>query len=172
MKKTVSLIFILFFMTSCAGFSDDLWDNFGDQNIYGQKPVSDKEFEQALESKKKKKPKKNKDIPKGQELYKGSDVVKPAETPVILIPTTLIIEDTQIPTGHYQVEGEMKDGKPYLKFYQAHFLKAEIPAIETDDDFNQDNVNFVKLLDENEKQVKIIFGSLDFNAYSIINIAE
>ena len=59
-----------------------------------------------------------------------------------------------------------------MKFYQAHFLIAEVPAVETQDDFNQETVHFVKILDNGEKQVKIIFGSLDFNAYTIVNIAE
>ena len=49
---------------------------------------------------------------------------------------------------------------------------AEIPAVETHDDFNQETVHFVNLLENGDKQVKIIFGSLDFNAYSVVNIAE
>ena len=69
-------------------------------------------------------------------------------------------------------DGEKKNGKLYLKFYQAHYLMAEIPAVETHDDYDQETVHFVKILDNGEKQLKIIFGSIDFNAYSVVDIAE
>lgn len=53
MRKFLTILFIIFIASNNAVFAEgDLWDNFGDSNIYGQKPVSDKEFEQALESKK------------------------------------------------------------------------------------------------------------------------
>lgn len=43
-------------LTTNYAFADgDLWDNFGDTNVYGQKPVSDEEFDKALESKQKRK---------------------------------------------------------------------------------------------------------------------
>ena len=57
MKKLFLTFFSLIFSISTAVYADDegLWDNFGDTNIYGQKPVSDQEFEKAIESKKGKK---------------------------------------------------------------------------------------------------------------------
>lgn len=178
MKKLIAIIFTLVFCGINSTFAEnDLWDNYGDQNSYGQKAVSDQEFDKALESKQKKRKKRDKNIPKGSEFHQSNETefIKKSEEelPILCIPANLIItENKTLPVGHYQVKGELKNGKPVLKMYQAHFVMAEIPAIETDDDFEQETVNFVKILDNGEKQVKIIFGSLDFNAYSIINIAE
>ena len=179
MRKIIAIIFSAIFFTSSAVFADgDLWDNFGDQNVYGQMPVSDEQFDKALESKlKKKRKKRDKNIPKGEEFHQSNETqfIKEAEEelPILCIPANLVISENQIvPVGHYQVMGELKNGKPVIKLYQAHYLIAEIPATETNDDFGQDTVHFVNLLDNGEKQVKIIFGSLDFNAYSIINIAD
>ncbi len=177
MKQIIVIIFALIFFCGTASFAEgDIWDYFGDQNVYGQKAVSDEEFDKALESKQKKK-RKNKNIPKGEEFHQSNETQFINETeedlPILCVPAGLIISDSKIlPPGHYQVIGEKKDGKPILKFYQAHYLMGEIPAIETKDDFAQPDVHFVKLLNNGDKQVKIIFGSLDFNAYRIINIAE
>ena len=49
---------------------------------------------------------------------------------------------------------------------------AQLPACETLDDFNQKTINFVELLPEDEDKVKIIFGNVDFNAYTILDIAH
>lgn len=176
MKKFLTTIFSLIIFTSCAALAEgDLWDNFGDQNSYGQTPVSDKEFEKALESKRGKK-KRNKNIPKGNELHQSNETqfIKDAEEemPVLCIPVQLKVGNEIIPVGHYQIDGEKKDGKTSLKLYQAHFLMAQIPAQETQDDYGKETVHFVELLEHNDKQVKIIFGSIDFNAYSIIDVAE
>lgn len=176
MRKIIAIIFSVIFLTGIAAKSEDLWDNYGDQNVYGQKAVSDEDFNKALESKKKRK-KRDKNIPKGNEFHQSNETqfIKDAEDelPILCVTADLAAGgDKVLPVGHYQVKGEKIDGKPVLKMYQAHYLIAEIPAVETDDDFGQETVHFVNLLDNGENQVKIIFGSLDFNAYSIINIAE
>lgn len=177
MRKFLLILFGLIFLTTNYAFADgDLWDNFGDQNSYGQKPVTDEEFEKALESKQRKK-KKNKNIPKGQEFRQSNETdfvnnIK-EDLAVICIASPLKIgEEGVLPVGHYQVKGEMKNGQPRIKLYQAHFLMAEFPAIETNDDFDEKEINFVRMLDHNETQFKIIFGSIDFNAYAIVDIAE
>ncbi len=179
MRKIITIIFSIIFFAGNMSFADgDLWDNFGDQNVYGQMPVSDEQFEKALESKlKKKRKKRDKNIPKGEEFHQSNETqfIKEAEEelPILCVPANLIVSENKVlPPGHYQIMGEKLNGKPVLKFYQAHYLIAEIPAVETDDDFNQETVHFVNILDNGEKQVKIIFGSIDFNAYSIINIVE
>lgn len=177
MRKIISIMFAIIFLIGNTVLADtDIWDYFGDQNVYGQMPVSDEEFEKALESKTKKK-KRDKNIPKGEEFHQSDETqfIKQTEDemPVLCIPAKIkLSEDEILPIGHYQVDGEKRNGKPYLKFYQAHYLMAEIPAVETYDDFNQDTVHFVNLFENGDNQVKIIFGSLDFNAYSIVNVVE
>ncbi len=177
MRKFLTLIFgILILVTGNISYADgDLWDNFGDQNVYGQKPVSDEDFDKALESKQKKK--KNKNIPKGEEFRQSNetDFINKVDTalPVLCISIPLKIgEDGILPVGHYQVKGEKENGQPRLKLYQSSFLMADIPAVETNEDFDQPEINFVGMIDYNDKQYKIIFGSVDFNAYAIVDTAE
>ena len=47
-----------------------------------------------------------------------------------------------------------------------------LEVTETDDDFNEKDLNFAKILPVNDKFVKLILGSIDFNAYSIIHIVD
>lgn len=176
MKKLLSILFIIFFASNNIVFAEgDLWDNFGDSNIYGQKPVSDKEFEQALESKKGKK-KRDKNIPKGESFSQSNETEQITNTtkelPVLLIPLNLKADNSYIPVGHYQVEGVRENGQTFLKLYQAHDIIAKLPATETNDDFDEPTINFVKLLPHGEAHVQIIFGGIDFNAYSVIDIAD
>lgn len=175
MRKILALIFSLFILNNGICFADgDLWDNFGDQNNYGkQQFVSDDEFDKALESKKRKK---NKKI-KGEEFHQANETKAITDTseelPILCVPANLLIsEDIIVPSGHYQVIGEKKNGVPVLKLYQAHFLMAEIPATETNDDFGQESVNFVSVIDASGNKLKIIFGSIDFNAFAVVDIAE
>ena len=174
MRKIFAIIFSLFIFCNGICLADDLWDNFGDQNSYGkQQFVSDDEFDKALESKKRKK---NKKI-KGEEFHQSNETQAITDTEeelsILCVPANLVVDgDVIIPTGHYQVIGEKRAGKPVLKLYQAHFLIAEIPATETNDDFGQESVNFVSVTDAPGNKLKIIFGSIDFNAFAVVDIAE
>lgn len=178
MRKIFVILFgIIVLGTNCALADDgDLWDNFGDQNAYGQKPVTDEEFDKALQSKQRKK-KRDKNIPKGEEFRQSNEtdfVNQVKETlPIICISVPLKVGETGVlPVGHYQVKGEMKNGYPRIKLYQSHYLMADFPAEETDDDFDEQEINFVRLLEHNEGLYKIIFGSVDFNAFAIVEQAE
>lgn len=174
---------IIFFIALCASVDTayaegDLWDNFGDTNVYGQKPVTDEEFEKALESKKGK-PKKPKDrLLRNGEAFQESNETEvlsqmPKELPILLVPVNLEIKkDVILPVGHYQVKGIKKDGKIYLQLFQSSELLASVPAVETKDDFGEEEINFVRLIGENANQAKIIFGSLDFNAYALVKIVQ
>lgn len=175
MKKILSIFLILFFSGNLALADSDLWDNFGDQNTYGQQAVTDQDFQKALESKKGKK-KKDKNIPKGKSFSQSNETEAIANTskelPVLLIPLTLKIGDGLIPIGHYQIEGAKENNQIFLKLYQGHTLMAKLPAEETNDDFGEQTINFVKLIPHGDYHIKIIYGCLDFNAYSVIDIAE
>lgn len=177
MKKFLTVLFAIIVCSGNFALAEgDLWDNYGDQNIYGQEAVSDKEFEQALESKKGKK-KRDKNIPKGESIQQSNETDSilnvSKELPILLIPLNLKLQDGSIiPTGHYQVEGVKENGKTYLKLYQAHYVIAKLPAAETNDDFGEQAINFVKLVPHGQAHVQIVFGNVNFNAYSIIDIAE
>jgi len=186
MKKFLLIIFGIFLSTQLAVFSDDfstsgdMWDNFGDQNTYGQKPVTDEEFEKALKKKKTKKnffgkEIKNKNIPKGEEFRQSNETSfiteVPKELPVVLIPVELVIDEyTIVPIGHYQIKADKKDGEVWIKLYQSGALMAQIKANETNDDFSQETVNFANWLEHGRDKIRIIYGSLDFNAYADVFI--
>ena len=97
MKKFILPLLTILLSGNLAFADGDLWDNFGDSNVYGQKAVTDDEFDKALESKKKK-PKKNKEE---KQLEKGKTFSESNETemlnntvkelPVLLIPVNLKI---------------------------------------------------------------------------------
>lgn len=174
MRKFLVFMFIFLFTTSAVFADGDLWDNFGDTNTYGQKAVSEQDFEKALESKQKKK-RRDKNIPKGESFSQSNEteIIKnsTSELPILLVPLPLKIDKKYVlPIGHYQVEGVKENGNVYLKFYQAHDVMAKIPAEETDDDFGEDSINFVKLVPHGDYHVEVRYGGVDFNAYSIIDI--
>ena len=139
MKKFLIILGIIFI--GCNVFAEgDLWDNFGDTDIYGQKAVTDQDFDKALESKQKKK-KRDKNIPKGENFSQSNETEmlknSTKELPVLLIPLTLKVnEKYSIPIGHYQVEGVKENGEVFIKLYQAHDVIAKLPAEETNDDFS------------------------------------
>ncbi len=175
MQKFSLLILFLLILAGSNVLADDLWDNFGDSNVYGQEAVTDDDFEKALESKQKKKVKKDKNIPKGESFSQSNETEiltnTSKEPQILLIPLPLKVNDNYtIPIGHYEVEGVKEDGEVYLKLYQAHSLMAKIPAEETYDDFGEDAINFVKLQPHGDYHVEILYGGLDFNAFAIIDI--
>jgi hypothetical protein len=45
-----------------------------------------------------------------------------------------------------------------------------MPVVEINDDFGEKGIIFVKLIDHNDGQVKLIFGNLEFNAYRILDL--
>ena len=127
-----------------------------------------------MESKKRKK-KRDKNIPKGEEFSQSNETEmlskNTSDIPILMVPVVLKLNDkTFIPIGHYQVESEKRDNQIFLKLYQAHSLIAKIPAEETNDDFGEETINFVKLRDHGENHVEIIYGGFDFNAYTILEI--
>lgn len=170
MKKILSLTLILLIVNSAnTAFADgDLWDNFGDQNFYGTKAVSEKDFDKAIETKKgifDKKPKKS----KGDTYHQGNETEiinqKAEELPVVSVTTDVKLPDEAIlPVGHYQVVSEKVDNKIYLKLYQGHFLMTKLEAYETLDDFNEPEINFANFIYEDGKY-KLTYGSVDYNAF-------
>lgn len=174
MKKFFKFFIVFFLSANIVCAEDDLWDNFGDTNVYGQKAVSEQEFEKALESKQKKK-KQDKNVFKGESFSQSNETEmlknSSSELQILLIPLNLKVnENSIIPVGHYQIEGIKEGNNVFLKLYQAHDIIAKLPAEETDDDFGEETIRFVKLLPHGDNHVEIIYGGVDFNAYTIIDI--
>jgi len=164
-----------------TGVSDNLdYNKTFDNGFLGQQQVNDEEFQKTLKDVKEKQAKHAKGKNKKKE-FKGKDINQEnnsnflGETAeknlLISIPLTLINNDeNEIPIGHYKIVGEKVNDKVYLDFYQSATLVAKVPATETTNDFSESGINFVKLFPYNEKRVKIIYGSMDFNAYTFIEI--
>lgn len=166
-----------------AGSLGGIEDNFKysdtiDTAIARQKNVTDEEFEKTLAKVKAKKKKKKQDRPfKGKsfnEENNGQYLTETAEKNLLLsLPVELNnVDGTDIPIGHYKIVGKKINNDVYLDFYQAYTLVARVPAIETKNDFDEMALNFVKLIPYNEQKVKVIYGSMDFNAYSFINLKQ
>lgn len=150
-----------------------------DNPFVGQKQISDEDFQKMLakvKEKQNKGKKKNKPF-KGQsynEENNGGYVKEKADKNILLtLPITLNSDEgAEIPIGMYKVVGKKVNDKAYLDFYQGASLIARVPATETNDDFNESDINFVKMIPQNKNKVEIIYGSIDFNAYAFIKIKQ
>lgn len=187
MKKVLAITVILYlcFVSSC--FADDdfssgvegLFNSTStfDNAFAGQKQITDEEFQKTLAQVKEKQ---NRKMNK-KRVFNASDFKNRAgdedvsdisdKKTILTVPLELINGDgADISIGHYEISGKKINKDVYLDFYQSSNLIARVPAIETNDDFNQSGINFVQLLPYNEQRVKIIYGSMDFNAYTFLKI--
>lgn len=187
MKKNLLALMISVILISpcCAEGDGDLWDNYGDINFYNsdkQTAVSDEQFDETVEKVKEKQKKKglfnfNKEPKKMKgESYQQSNETEflngiSKETPILRVPCELKkLDGETLPIGHYQVEFEKDDeGFVTLKLYQAHYMIAQYPAQETDEDLFDEHINYLTLEDFGENKVKINYGSMDFNAFAIVD---
>ena len=188
MKKT-SLILLLIFATILTANADG-WDDFDNvERMWdGQKTITNQQFEEVMdalqqgekkqeEKKQKKKIKKisgggtslHNDMKPEGEIFENTALKLKEEGLLVNIPVNLILNNNQIEKGFYKLIGERDEsGNIYISFYQSQFFKGKVLATETEDDFNEKEIDFAKMLPYNENFVKIIFGSIDFNAYAII----
>lgn len=155
------------------------YSQMADNPFVGQKQITDEEFQKMLakikekqnKGKKKTKPFKGKSF---NEENNGGYVKDTADKNIVLtLPVTLNSNDGQeIPIGIYKIVGKKVNDKVYLDFYQGYSLIARVPATETNDDFEEKDINFVKMIPQNKNKVEVIYGSIDFNAYTFINIKQ
>ena len=190
MKKFFIILIFCFLIQSLAALADELgssgemgdlmqYSNTFDSPFSGQKQVTDETFQKTLNQvKAKQNSKKRQPRPFQVKNFHGSDTTgyinETGEKNLLLsIPVNLINGDgTDIPIGHYKILAKKEDNKLYLNFYQSSSLIAKVPAIETKSDFDEKELNFVKLLPYNEQRIKIIYGSMDLNAYTFVNIKQ
>ena len=101
---------------------------------------------------------------------KSLDPVKKTEEGLLLnIPVNLVIDGQILEKGFYKIIAKKdEENNIFLMFYQSQYFKGKVRASETNDDYDSESLDFVKLIPYNKNFVKIIFGSLDFNAYAYI----
>ena len=181
---------------SAPAFSADDWSEFGelDKAWDNQKDFSNQKYEQvinALEQKKQNKEKRKKKklfrkISGGgtslhEELNPDNTIqeveaFKPKDKEeglLLSLPVDIVLNGKILEKGFYKIIAERDENKEIIiKFYQSQYFKGSLVATETEDDYEQKNIDFVELLPFNESFMKLIFGSLDFNAYAHIQYIE
>ena len=194
MKKSFLFIILSFLLSASICAADDGWEEFSgiDRAWDGQKSITNKEFEEAIDAlegnKKKKEAKQRKKLIKkvgggGTSLHPDlspeSDILditpisKNEDGALLNVPVSLLINGVTLEQGFYKVLAEKDEkGEIYLLFYQSHSLKGKVKAQQTDDDYGEEYIDFVNLLPYDKNYVKIIFGSLDYNAYAYIRFVE
>ena len=192
MKKFSAYLIVFSLLLSPAVFADDFFDNYTgiDRAWDGQKPVTNTEFEEAInvlteKQKKKEEKAKKKKIKKvsggGTSLHKGLEPTSEIQSQdslkekgefdgqLLSIPVDVVIDGKVMEKGYYNVFGEKdKNGNVYLSFYQAHFFKGKVKAFVTKNDFDDEFLDFVKIEPYDEQYIRIMYGSLDFNAYAYL----
>lgn len=192
MKKS-SLLLLLVALSILSAKADG-WDDFADvERMWdGQKTITNQQFEEVMdalqegekkqeEKKQKKKIKKisgggtslHNDLKPEGEIFENNSL-KPSEDGFLVnLPVNAIVDNQPLEKGFYKVLGERSDdGKIYLSFYQSQFFKGKVLATETEDDYGEKEINFAKIVSYNDSFIKIIYGSLDFNAFAVIPYIE
>lgn len=189
MKKILWLICISVLFTASTVCADELdafdeWNDFGKiQDAWnGQQIITDDQFDKVIEQKTKySKEKAEKKFKKkmGEALIKGEQpqvnvgALKEIaqDYPTLLVPTNLIHGSTQINPGFYRIIAAKTQQNEYtINFYQGNNLIGKIPAIETQDDFDAETINFAKLIySNNDKKAKIVYGCLDYNLIAYVD---
>ena len=187
MRKFFILFLVLLFPIVLSVYADE-WDDFAniERSWDGQKSITNKEFEDvvnALEKNKNQKEEKQrkKKIKKisggGNSLHKDMNFDKDVkeiqelkhqkEELLLNLPVDVFLDDTLLEKGYYKITGEKdkETNKIYILFYQSQYLKGKVQANATDDDFDEKMIDFVNITPHNDMFMKLIFGSLDFNAY-------
>lgn len=144
----------------------------------GQKMITDEQFQKALsEVKAKQKKGKKKNTLKGNSVNEESSGDYIYEThdnvTILSLPVELQNNDgADIPIGLYKIVGEKNDDGVFIDFYQSAECIAKVPALETNSDFGEKDINFVKVIPYDNNRVKVIYGSMDFNAYTFVRIKK
>lgn len=178
MKRLFLLAFGIFLISPV--FASDVEFNFDappDANFMGQKQITDQDFEKTLKElegkQKKNKKKKFKGMPmKTQEdVQQITEIVQ--EPNILNLPVNVILDNgDELPSGHYKVVGKKTRKDTVVELHQGHFIMASLPINEVDDDFDEKGVSFVRILPYGPNQVRLIYGSIDFNGYVILNFAQ
>jgi hypothetical protein len=195
MNKAKLLLTIIAVFITIPTVSADAWDDFSnlDNAWDGQKTITNQEFEEVIEAleakdnqKKEKKRKKlirkiggggtslHEDLGPNVEIKELGKITSKKEDGILVnIPVNIVLNGNVLEKGFYKVIGERdNNNRIFISFYQSQFFKGKIEVQETESDFEQDKIDFAELLPYNDSFVKMIFGCLDFNAYTFIPYIE
>lgn len=188
------MLFLCFVFSLQACFANDGWNDFSglDRVWDGQKSITNKEFEDAMSTLERNKNKKDEkfrqkkikkisgggtslhnELSPDGEIRNLTPLKKDEDGSVLNIPVKIIVDEIPLDKGFYKVVAEKdKNNDIYLMFYQSQFFKGKVRACETNEDYDEDSLNFVKLIPYNNRFVKIIYGSLEYNAYAYVRFVE
>lgn len=194
MNKNIVISLIFALLVSLPIALADEWDDLPDieRAWDGQKTITNQDFEKVMDAlqektKKKEARQRKRKIKKisggGKSLHEEmnpdnkipelSSLRAEPEELLINLPVHLIVDGKKLDKGYYNVTARRDANKDiYLNLYQAHYLISSIKATETEDDFSQERVDFADVQTFNDSFVKLIFGSIDFNAYALIPYEE
>ena len=189
MKNILLFVILIMFLAVPCTFADS-WDDFADIDRAwdGQKSITNQEFEDAIETlegnqKSKEEKQRNKQIKKisrgGTSLH--SDLAPLNNIPaqqnpdqsqngfLLNIPVSMLIDNLPLEKGFYNVYANKDENNDiYFSFYQSQFFKGKVKANETNNDYGFETIDFIELVPYDDNFIKIIFGSLDFNAYAYV----
>lgn len=191
MRNFILLSILSLIFCSPVVFADS-WDDFSnlDRIWDGQKSITNQEFEQVMEKLEEKgKQKEEKQLKKKRKKLFGSGTtlheelnpdgnitelgdLKPKEEGILInVPVNLVFDGKVLEKGYYKIiaEKDSTDGKKYVNFYQSQFLKGRLEVTETEDDYGEETLDFAKIIPYNDSFVKLIVGSIEFNAYTFIH---
>ena len=101
------------------------------------------------------------------------DAFTKKEDLLLNVPVKFVLGDKVLEPGYYKILAERDENKKIvIKFYQSQFFMGSLIANETEEDYEQEKIDFVDIKKFNESFLKLIFGSLDFNAYAYIQYFE
>ena len=144
----------------------------------GQKMIKNEDYDKVVEELEKRKNAKKIRANKkaGQALMKDANGTEmdflskfEEQYPLLNLTVPLRIGEKDVPVGHYKVVGVKDNGQVFLNLCQAYNVVAKIPARETSDDFNENEINFVKMEDVGNNVLLLKYGSMKFNAYAYTN---
>ncbi|MGN1125025.1 MAG: hypothetical protein ACI4SM_02445 [Candidatus Gastranaerophilaceae bacterium] len=186
MRNTILylLSILMIFVLQQASFAEDVsssgdWSDISNvQNAWdGQKIITNKEYEQVVNELERRKNAKNTRAQKkaGDILMKSSEGSEAdflckfnEQYPLLNLTVPITTSAGVIPPGHYKAVGVKKDGKIFINLCQSYDVVGKIPAIETDEDFDEMDINFIKVEEVAQNVLKIMYGSMKFNAYAYL----
>ena len=186
MKKILLVMVFIFFASTCVR-AEDSWDDIsGVQDLWNrQKVITDKEFEETIQkfykskSQPKKKKSKHKELMQPVHEIPDDEVIARPQvwhkefTAILLIPAMLINHKDIVMPGYYKVSASKNDSDEYfLHLFQGTGLVTSVRAYKSKDDYDQPEINYVKILPYSDELLKIIYGSLDYNVEAILRMYD